>query len=350
MLKRKKVAEKPGLEKGVDFTGLPLEEIVLILRRLGLRLLGELLAPPCYPGKALPVKPQPGLNTMLTAQDIKILSRANIWKLRRTGSRKTGRIPKNLREQLSRALKKIITKSINGKITAPQWEIALCNRIALAQGGTKGDVLPEDLWPAAAEAAWCNADFQLSVAIKINDWLRRIRLLVPYELPIAILSPTTFWVLIALAKIKPLKFPDWFTKKRAGIRVSRRFQQEAQWQMIRNEWAGFWDQWIIQLCSQRWPTAFTQLENRLCKALMGLPLLRTNSASTLCKKKGVLKFSLWPLVEKWFDLMDGIKRFPRPGKDYRRIILLNFTVPNWENQMPDFFKAINEATVSGNED
>ncbi len=329
------------MEVGLDFNRLPIKEIILILRRLAMRMLEELLAPPCEVGKVLSIKPQPGLKSILTAQDIKILARASVWKVKFSGSRKTGRISKNLREDLSRALNKLVTKSINGKITARQWQIAVCNRIALALGGTRGDILPDDLWATAAEAAWCSEDFQLSIAMKINDWLRIMRLLVPYEPPIAVLSPITFWVLIALAQVKPLKFYHWFSKKkRAGLRVSRRFQKEAQWQMIKNEWAGFWDQWIIQLASQRWPSAFSQLEDRLCKALTGLPLLKTTAAAALCPKKGILKLSPWPLIEKWFDKMDGIKRLAKSKRDYRRIILLNFAVPNWEKQIPAFFKVV----------
>ena len=329
------------MDQALDFNRLPIKEIILILRRLSLRLLEELLAPPCEVGKVLSVKPQPELKSILTAKDIKILTRTNVWKVKFSGSRKTGRISKNMREELSRALNKLVTKSIKGKISAQQWQIALCNRIALALGGTRGDVLPDDLWATTAKAAWRSEDFQLSVAMTINDWLRRMRLLVPYELPIVILSPITYWVLIALAQVKPLKFYHWFSKKkRAGIRVNRRFQKEAQWQMIKNEWAGFWDQWIIQLASQRWPSAFGQLENRLCKALTGLPLLKTTAAAALCPKKGILKLSPWPLIEKWFDKIDGIKRLSKSKRDYRRIILLNFAVPNWEKQIPAFFKAV----------
>jgi len=334
------------MEVGLDFSRLPIKEIILILRRLAMRLLEELLAPPCEVGKVLSIKPQPGLKSILTAQDIKILARANVWKVKFSGSRKTGRISKNLREDLSRALNKLVTKSINGKITAQQWQIAVCNRIALALGGTRGDILPDDLWATAAEAAWCSEDFQLSIAMKINDWLRIMRLLVPYEPPIVILSPITYWVLIALAQVKPLKFYHWFSKKkRAGLRVSRRFQKEAQWQMIKNEWAGFWDQWIIQLASQRWPSAFSQLEDRLCKALTGLPLLKTTAATALCPKKRILKLSPWPFIEKWFDKMDGIKRLAKSKRDYRRIILLNFAVPNWEKQIPTFFKVVPDDTI-----
>jgi hypothetical protein len=329
------------MNQALDFTSLPIKEIILILRRLALRLLEELLAPPCEVGKVLSVKPQPELKSISTKPDIQVMSRANIWKVKYSGTQKTGRIHKNLREELPRTLNKLVIKSINGKISAHQWQIAVCNRIALALGGTKGDILPDDLWSTAAKAAWCSEDFQLSAAVTINDWLRKMRLLVPYELPFVILSPITFWVLIALAQVKPLKFHHWFSKtKRADIRVNRRLQKEAQWQMIKNEWADFWDQWIIQLASQRWPSAFSQLENRLCKALMGLPLFKTTTTDALCPKKGILKLSPWPLIEKCFDKMDGIYRLPKSQKDYRRIILLNFAVPNWEKQIPAFFKTV----------
>ena len=327
------------MEQNFDFTGLPLEEASYILRRLGMRFLEELLAPPYSPGRPLPVKPQPELKTLLSEQDIKILAASQVWKVKRSLNLKTGRIPKKLREEPTRALKKLIAKSLHpkGKLSARQWQVAASNRFALALGGTAGDILPDDLWPITAKTAWCNPDFQFSVALKINNWLRTMQLVVPYELPIVILSPITFWALISLAKIKPLSFPYWFSrKKRSGIRISRRFQQEAQKQMMRNEWAGFWDQWVIQLASQRWPSAFSQLDNRLCKALLSLPLLKTTANSTLCRKKSFLKLSLWPLVERGFDVIDGIKRLPRSKKDTRRIALLNFAASRWEKQMPEF--------------
>jgi len=62
------------MDQGLDFNRLPIKEIILILRRLAMRLLEELLAPPCEVGKVLSVKPQPELKSILTAQDIKIVS------------------------------------------------------------------------------------------------------------------------------------------------------------------------------------------------------------------------------------------------------------------------------------
>jgi hypothetical protein len=327
------------MDQNFDFTGLPLEEAGYILRRLGMRLIEELLAPPYSPGRPLPVKPPPELKTVLSENDINLLAASQVWKVKRSLNLKTGRISRKLREEPARALKKMIAKSLHpkGKLSARQWQIAACNRFALVLGGTAGDILPDDLWPISANAAWCNPDFQFSVALKINNWLRTMRLVVPYELPVAILSPITFWALISLARIKPLRFPYWFSwKKRDNIRVSRRIQQEAQRQMMRNEWAGFWDQWVIQLASQRWPSAFSQLDNRLCKALLSLPLLKTTANSALCRKKSVLNLSLWPLVERGFDVMDGIKRLPRSKKDSRRIALLNFAASYWEKQRPEF--------------
>jgi len=325
-------------EDRLDFTALPMEETIHILRRLGMRMLTELLAPPWYPGKALPAKTQPEFKTLLTKQEIKKLSQSRIWKLKRRFNRKAGRIPKNLKGELPLAFKKLFPKCIKGKVSSAQWQVAACNRMALALGGTRGDVLPDNFWLLAAEAAWSDPDFTISAAVKIRDWVRHMRLFFPYEFPVVVLSPITYWVLIAMAKIKPLNLFQWFSRReRAAIRIYRRLQQEAQLQMMKNQWAGFWEQWIVQLASQRWPAAFGFLERRLCKALLGLPLLKTTEASTLCKKKGKFKIYPWTLVEKWFDMIDGIKRLKRSKNEFRRIALLNFSAPDWNEQMPEFF-------------
>jgi hypothetical protein len=324
---------------GIDFVGLPLEEMILILRRLGMRLLEELLGKHGEPGKALSEKPQPELWTLFSPREIKTLAQSQMWKMKR--NRKTGRIPANIKDEPRQALKKLIPKTIAGKIKPGQWEIGFCNRIALALGGTKGSILPDELWPAAAEAAWCDPGFQLAAALKIMDWLRHTRLMVPYDPPEPRLSPNTFQVLIALAKIKPIKTRYFFSKKeRANVRVQRRFQEEANSRIMVNEWADFWDQWVIRLASQRWPSGFRQLDTRLCKALLALPLPDTTTMPKLCGAKRSIKRSIRLFIEKWFDKIDGIKRPGRISRTRRKQALLNLTAPKWESHMPDFFTAV----------
>ena len=324
---------------GLNFTGLPVKEMILLLRRLGMHLLEELLGEQGVPGKELSEEPQPELWKLLSSREIKTLAQAQVWKVK--WNWKTGLIPANMRDDLRRALKKLIPKTIDGKIKPGQWEVGICNRLALALGGTAGGILPDELWLAAAGAAWCDPNFQFSVAMKLINWLRKTRLMVPYEPPEPRLSPNTFWVLIALTQIKPLKVGYFFSRKeRAAVRVQRRFQEEANLRIMVNEWAGFWDQWVIRLASQRWPSGFCQMDTRLCKALLALPLLDTTAMPKLCRNKRSLMLAIRLFIEKWFDKIDGIKRLRRSAQSRRRQALLNLTAPEWENLMPDFFTAV----------
>jgi hypothetical protein len=321
---------------GINFNALPVKEMIVILRRLGMHLLEELLGEQGVPGKGLSEEPQPELWKLLSPQEIKTLAQAQVWKVKRNW--KTGRIPANMRDDLRRALKKLAPKTIEGKIKPGQWEVGICNRLALALGGTAGGILPDELWPAAAGAAWCDPNFQFSAALKLINWLRNTRLMVPFDHPEPRLSPNTFWVLIALTQIKPLKAGYFFSRKeRASVRVQRRFQEEANLRIMVNEWAGFWDQWLIRLACQRWPSGFRQMDTRLCKALLALPLLDTTAMTKLCGNKRSFSLSIRLFIEKWFDKLDGIKRLRMSAQSRRRQALLNLTAPGWENRMPDFF-------------
>lgn len=323
----------------LDFTGLPLKETILILRRLGLRLLDDLLGQPVKPGEPLPQEHQPELRMLLPIQETRTLARSNVWSFKRT--RKTGRIPGNMRYDLTRAFRRMFPRAIAGKISMKRWDIGAANRFALALGGTRGDVLPDDLWPVAAKAAWEDMSFRLTVVQRIYQWLRTGRVLAPYDFPDIHLSVNTFWVLIVLARVKPMTLTYWFSRKeRADIQVERRLQQEAYGHIMANHWADFWDQWIIQLASERWPGGFKQLDNRLCKALLALPLLDTTAMTTLCRNKQSIKESFRLLAERWFEKLDGIRRLKKPVMGLRRYALINLTAPEWEHRMPPFFSAL----------
>lgn len=320
----------------IDFTGLPVKEVAVLLRGIAIGILSELLDSSCPPGKPLPATIQTDLMKFLPRSAIMPIHQAFIWKLKRKGPAK--RIPGNMREELSRSMKKLVKKTRSGKIKPKQWEIAANNRIALALGGTRGGGLPDDLWTVAAHWAWNDPHFKLTVSRKIYHWLKTMRLLVPFEPPNINFSPNTFWLLLSLAKIKSLKGIKWLSKKeRARVRVARRLQDEAKAQAMTNEWAGFWDQWLIQLATQRWPGAFKQLDSRLCKAIVALPLLNIPTGSTLCRGKKQLIPPLEKILEKLFDKIDGIRHLKRPSKDFRRAVLLNLSTGDWNLFIPPFF-------------
>jgi hypothetical protein len=322
-------------DRNINFTRLPVVRAAGILRRLAIELLNELLDHSCPPGEPLPEQSQLNLLAFLQKDEVKVLSKSRTWKIIRRGPLR--RIPKNLREKPSRSLKKLVSKTLAGKISIKKWQIISNNRVALALGGTKGNGLPDDLWPVAASLAWNDPGFKLKIALAIGAWLSKHQILAPSEPMVPTISVKAFWFLIALTGANPPKASRWFSASmRARTRLAKVLQEEALVQTMSNEWAGFWDQWLIRLTTERWPSTFYQLDQRLCKAIMALPLLKSSVRSDLCK--GKKKPPTHGLRERWFDWMDGVKRLKRPSKDFRRVLLLNLSTPNYETQIPNWFK------------
>jgi hypothetical protein len=329
----------------IDFAGLPMQEAANVLRRLAMSLLSELLKADRSLDKTKKNMQPPYLLKYLSSEEIRALAKSAVWKVIRKGPLK--RIPRYIRENPQRALKKLVKKTVAGKIKPRQFQVAANNRIALALGGTAGSGLPDALWSIAAEMAWNDARFKLSVSMKLYEWLRNIRLLAPYEPFVPLISANTFWVLISLAMVKPPKTNRWLSADaRARVRLGKHLQEEARVRILSNEWAGFWDQWIIRMASQCWPAGFKQLDTRLCKALAALPLLNIQADSALFGGMGRSNPLIGIMVEKWFDKIDGVRRLRRPSKDFRRAVLLNLSAPDWKTDMPGFLKDWKTETVT----
>lgn len=327
--------------KGLDFGGLPVGEVSAVLRRLVGRILDELFDEDCGPGqplkKARPLK----IGELLTRKEFLLLDSSCVWEVHK--KRPAYRIASAFRDELPRALKKLMKRTVNRKkkVTAEQWNTAVCNRVALALGGTAGDGLPDGLWPVVAKAAWYDPYFTHTINMKIIRWLKQMRLFYPFQVPAAHFSLPTFWILIAISDPKPLKFHTMFSHtERAAVRVCRRLFREAHMEAMTNGWAGFWDQWLIRLAMQRWPSGFKHLDTRLCKALMALPLMGNRDWTKQCTAKGKVKLYNRTFGERVHDLIDRIKRRRRPPRDFHRTALLNLTAQGWENHMPEMFSAL----------
>jgi hypothetical protein len=93
------------------------------------------------------------------------------------------------------------------------------------------------------------------------------------------------------------------------------------------------------MATHRWPDGFRNLDPRLCKALLSLPLLDIPNGSTLYSGKRKLR-PLKFLKKKLFDKIDRIKRLKRPTKDFRKVVLLNLCHNQWEEEMPEFFAVV----------
>ncbi len=305
-----------------------MENVILTLRRLGMRLLEELLKDDD--------SPQPSLKIIISKQESQLLADSYFWKLKK--KRKTGRISSNLNNQLTRTLKKMTKRAIKGKLSPGQWQVGFYNRIWSAFGGLPGNIIPHRLWPAAAQAAWKDLHFQLSVSRKIFHWFHENRVIAPFQWPQVQLSAQTFSVLICFADIKPLTVRYWFSRKeRKYIRGQRKFKQEAHRLAMDQEWAGFWDQWIIHRASQRWPAAFSKLDPRLRQTLQDLPLMTAVPFPRTKPYKRRFSDGLRSFIEACFNRFDRVRTFKPNKKEHPKSPLFNFTDPAWVDQVPLFF-------------
>jgi len=323
----------------LNFSGLPVPEAVEMLRRLALGLLSELIDTTAIAGRSMKAAPQPDLHKYLLHDQIKKLAASAIWKVQYKRAFK--RIGAAMRENLPRAMKRLITRTGKGKVNLRQWLRAANNRVAYALGGTKGNGLPDDLWALAAGMAWNDPGFKLTVSLKLYDWLRKQQVLVPYDLPVIVLHPNTFWILIALTTARPKKSGRWYSRKRrARVRTALHLQEEAKFQILSGGWASFWDQWLIQLTTQRWPQGYMQLDSRLCKAVMSLPLLNISSDSRFCSGKKARAPIVKQIADRIFNKLDGVRILKRPTRDFRRSVLMSLSHIYWYKEIPDFFPGI----------
>ena len=93
----------------IDFTDLPVKEVTILLRGIATGILSELLDSSCPPGKSLPVRTQTDLLKFLPRNAIMPIHQAFIWKIKRKGP--ANRIRGNMREELSRSMKKLVKKT-----------------------------------------------------------------------------------------------------------------------------------------------------------------------------------------------------------------------------------------------
>lgn len=260
----------------IDFTHLPLQEIAFLLRRLGKALITQLLETPSTHHTNTNSRPPDLLNFILKDEGYR-LTRTRVWKS----------------SKRRRSLRKLVRRAVHGKLNAKQWELAVNQHITFHIGGSKGNGLPDALWRMAGLLAWQDPLFKLWVHQKIYAELRQTHLLSPLQTLFITLSPNTFWVLINLMNLKPGYFVRFFSSpKRARVRLARALKEEGMMQIQGDEWAGFWDQWVIQRASLCWPAGFAQMDRYICKSLLELPLLNTPLDSPLYSGR-YKKMSLW---------------------------------------------------------
>lgn len=182
--------------------------------------------------------------------------------------------------QASRSYSDILAGQAAGVLEGDAVRVALNHAFEQKLGGYGNEFIPADLWPLAATCAWGDLAFihSLSSAI-VEHWRSRTLLLVEYappqksndrstfrlDLPMARLTPTLFWWLIALAE--PGKTRLQRSASRAALSLLAIAIQHARVE----HWAGFWDMWMLRRAAAH-SSAAARIPEDMRRALEALPL------------------------------------------------------------------------------
>jgi hypothetical protein len=156
----------------------------------------------------------------------------------------------------------------------------LFNRLERTLEAVSSQHIPADLWPLLAERAWHDLSFQHEMATWLQTHLRQTVIFTERDKILALLSPNTFWVLLALTPIPTALSRTWFTRAYWQTRwAAQRLQRMAAQQVLAAEqWANFWDQWVLLAAKTACPDAVEQCNPALYKALISLPIFQFTAA------------------------------------------------------------------------
>lgn len=348
---------EPNIPSDMDFTALPLMEMASTLRTLGQELLRNLLHSKrqldwlkLFPLQQAQILVQPRIWEMSCHQHItcvgRLLRHALLPSLENDSLQHRGSdglralTGKVAWPNLGLSYKVTVAQAIAGKLSDHAWRARILGRLELDFDGLPPRYMPDDLWPVVSEFAWRDLDFQHWVAAQVRSYFRPRVLFMLGDMPVATLSPRTFWVLIALASLEMQTARPWaspnqrmvqkaikllltpfigFTQESLNRRMVRkaikRLQNEGQRQALATGWAGFWDQWILSEALRHWPDAFNKLDSQLCDALLALPLLAITSPAAL--------------LQSYSERKDKASQPP-----------VKLAAPNWKKDMPGWFQSL----------
>ena len=307
-------------EREIDFTQLPMQEMTLILRRLGLQIIEELLAE----------RPEPDLSARLTVRESKLLRHRTPWRI--NPWRRLVHVPEGFPGNLALGMRDMMSSALLGIISKRQWHYRIRDRIALAVDGVEDKMLPYWAWPLVAQTAWADPAFRHEVAWRIHRRQRDRLPLSDGSICPVMLQPETFWVLLALCDIRPGK--HWLrSSERLRARQADRMRHIARVQTLGGQWAGFWDQWIIRMACQQWPQAYQRQPGGFRQALGRMPLMRGVVPQKRRFELANLGKTLW-----WNLFLPGSRQW-RQGKNRKPLKDLELANPGWSGQIPPWMNA-----------
>jgi len=309
----------------------PMVTVTKVLRGLAAVLVERL-----FTGKPPANKRAPALVSLLTPLEARVLAELHIWKRRGSPAAPPPvSIPRDRESRLKVTLKDMVTRALTVGVQPRDWQATFHDRLVLAVGGgTQGSGMPYDLDPVVEKGAWNDLRFQRTLAAVVKGYLRERVLFIPGEYWMPHFSAGAFWALIGLAEIGDAPGQKAYLQMLGAVR------EEARRHVLREGWAGFWDQWLIRVAREQWPLAFEQEKDMFCRALSALPLVARRSAAFPEQKSRVSKPTIWERLKKWLPTFFGLfeRKAMRDGKKAGKPMELAH--PDWEDQVPGFFKEV----------
>ena len=307
----------------------PLVTVTKVLRGLASGLVERL-----FTGKPPANKRPPALVSLLTPLEARALAELHIWKRKGTPAVSSPvSISKDRESRLKVTFKDMVTRALTVGVPPRDWQVAFHDRLIQAMGGgTRGSGLPYDLDPVVEKAAWDNLRFRRTLAALVKGYLRERVLFIPGEYWMPHLSAGAFWALIGLAEIG--EAPG----QKAYLQMLDAVREEARHHVLKEGWAGFWDQWLIRVAREQWPLAFEQEKDIFCRALSALPLVAPRAAAFPEKKSRAPKGAIRERLRKWLPTFFGLfeSKAMRDGRKAGKPMELAH--PDWEDQMPGFLR------------
>lgn len=207
-------------------------------------------------------------------------------------------------------LRDLIIRTIKTEVPAREWQTLFHQRLLPAfGGGVPGTGLPEPMEGLMEKLAFYHPRFRKRMAELVIRYLWNRVLLTPGEPCVPVFAVETFRALIGLTQIQRRG------RQRRFIDTVARFRAEARQGIMKEHWAGFWDQWLIKQASLYWALSFDRRNDTFCQSLMSLPILT----------------KIQPEQADATPYKQKKKRKQKPQKT------INLSHPDWYTQVPTFF-------------
>lgn len=273
------------------FSALPHEAVISGLSKLGLDLITRLFAEEEGPAFV-------GPSEIYSAFGSKGVVRL-ILKAPRPG---TSRLPAMLFHQRELLRLKLMKRKRLSSTTWHRWK----QRDALGSLTAAGwGRIPPEVWWMYGEAAWRDPRFLREATRLITDFIRTRAVLLEGVVPQAAPHPNTMWMLLALcAPVRTgLPHSPWTTK----ARINRVFHKVAVGRVHEEQWARFWDQWLLARAVRNRARVTFRVDPVLKDSLFALPVWQYVDRPD--PRKIPVRF---PKLHHFrLDLKDGFEHFSR---------------------------------------